>query len=720
MISDKHKELLLNIDPLFKGHNFNYLDYEYCANPVCLESPDDYDCPFVCDLAGEETLEISKRYFMNLRRGFLPRPGFVWVSIDYSQIELRIAANLSGEKVWIDSFLAGEDLHRNTAKMCFKTEDPTDKQRKMSKGFNFGALYGGGAKALALNLNIPLSEAQEGLTYWKEGVPTLEAWLRAVSAQARKVGYASSYFGRRRYLQPYYNPTKPMTSEEKKLEAAKADRFAKNHVVQGCLSYNTRILTNTGYHKIGELHEGIKKADTVWDGFGWRTFYTLERGVAKRVNIHLENGAILEVDNRHKLFINVGRDGIAAQEKHIDELLIGDKVSRLKYTEEIEFDNAFEPIKFQTSSISKPVHLTTAWKWLGYYLIKGNINKAMLRLFFHKDKQSKLIKEYIRDCKKHLKCAYPRELKSGGKNNPEIEIMVTGGKLWQFIKTYTQAESGKVPEKAFEATLENRRAFIQGIEEAYATSKRANINHENEDFIRDLQKLYQTVGVPMKVFNSGTKSWFLSPESPLKLKERKNGFSDSEIIKIERLRISETTYTLSVNHIDHRFIADGHLHKNTAADILKISMLNARKLIKEKGWEEDVNMLLTVHDEIDFEVRETKLDEIVPALRDKMEIKLSKWPVALTVDVEVAKDWGSVSKYIQGTVTMSEEARYAEAPYILIPKRLDEEEVGILEAILKEHKGLVPVRMGYDSHVFEMTVTDAQAFQNTLKSKGLI
>lgn len=359
MYSDKEEKQIRSLDANFSGRNFDYLGYEYCANPVCKVNPLDYDCPYVCDTSSHtEKIDISDRYFMNLRRGFIARSGFSLVSIDYSQIELRIAANMSNEPSWVTSFVSGEDLHRNVAKACFKTDDPSDKQRKLTKGFNFGSLYGGGAGTISAATGIPLEEAQSLLVSWKEAVPVLQVWMQQVRKEARKMGYAISYFGRRRYLETYYK------SKDKELIAS-ADRYAVNHVVQGCLQGRSRVLTDSGYLRIIDLYTGKAFAKTVWDGEGWREFEVLNRGKAKKVNVTLDTGRVMHVDNRHKFFKHdLNKSSVEA---HIDDLTTADKLCSLY---------PYSPFEFNTHA-SNPTS-KTAWYLFGYILKDPSALNALL------------------------------------------------------------------------------------------------------------------------------------------------------------------------------------------------------------------------------------------------------------------------------------------------------------------------------------------------------
>ena len=148
---------------------------------------------------------------LNIRKGILARPGYKLVSIDYSGEELRIAANLSREKKWVDEFLYGKgDLHSVTASVIYGTSpadmmlDENKGKRGIGKSVNFLTLYGGGPGRLSEVAKIPLDEAKGIIEKFYEGVPQLKDWIEKEGRRSRKRGYALTPFGRRRNLSYYF------------------------------------------------------------------------------------------------------------------------------------------------------------------------------------------------------------------------------------------------------------------------------------------------------------------------------------------------------------------------------------------------------------------------------------------------------------------------------------------------------------------------------------
>lgn len=137
-----------------------------------------------------------------IRSAFIAKDGCKLVSLDYSQIELRLAAHLSGDKKMIKSFKDKEDVHRATAAEIneVKLEDVTKKMRHEAKAINFGILYGQGPHGLAQNAGITYAKAQEFIAKYFEAYPKIRQMVDKSIDEAREKGYAITMFGRKRYL----------------------------------------------------------------------------------------------------------------------------------------------------------------------------------------------------------------------------------------------------------------------------------------------------------------------------------------------------------------------------------------------------------------------------------------------------------------------------------------------------------------------------------------
>lgn len=164
-----------------------------------------------------------------VRKGFVAEDGFKLISIDYSQIELRIAAILSGDKKLIEIFQEGQDVHRAVAAQVFnvRPEEVTPEMRRRAKVINFGILYGMGVNALRANLGegTGREEAQEFLNAYFNTFTRLAEYLEETRAYAREHGFTKTLFGRRRYF--------PAIKSAASFLRASAERMAINAPIQG-------------------------------------------------------------------------------------------------------------------------------------------------------------------------------------------------------------------------------------------------------------------------------------------------------------------------------------------------------------------------------------------------------------------------------------------------------------------------------------------------------
>jgi DNA polymerase-1 len=162
-----------------------------------------------------------------IRRAFVPKPGCVFVSADYSQIDLRVMAHLSGDKTLVEAFTTGEDIHIRTAtEVLGVTPDKVNAEaRRQAKVINFGIIYGMGSQRLAGELGIALAEASDYIKRYFERLPGVRAWLDDTVRIARTTGYVSTMYGRRRYL--------PELNAQPGGARAQAERIAINTPIQG-------------------------------------------------------------------------------------------------------------------------------------------------------------------------------------------------------------------------------------------------------------------------------------------------------------------------------------------------------------------------------------------------------------------------------------------------------------------------------------------------------
>ena len=149
-----------------------------------------------------QNIPIRDERGREMRKVFIPDQGCLFVSSDYSQIELRIMAHLSGDENMVEAFARGQDIHAATAAKIFKIplEEVTGDQRRKAKTANFGIIYGISPFGLSERLNIPRGEAKELIDEYFATFPGVKEYMDNAILQAREKGYVETLFGRKRFL----------------------------------------------------------------------------------------------------------------------------------------------------------------------------------------------------------------------------------------------------------------------------------------------------------------------------------------------------------------------------------------------------------------------------------------------------------------------------------------------------------------------------------------
>ena len=162
-----------------------------------------------------------------LRKFFVAKEGCVLIDADYSQIELRVLAHISGDENLISAFNSGADIHSTTASQVFKVplEEVTSELRSRAKAVNFGIVYGMGAFSLSEDLKVSMKEAKDYIDSYFATYPKVKEYLEGSVASAYEKGYAETLWGRRRYI--------PELTGTKKQLRSFGERVAKNSPIQG-------------------------------------------------------------------------------------------------------------------------------------------------------------------------------------------------------------------------------------------------------------------------------------------------------------------------------------------------------------------------------------------------------------------------------------------------------------------------------------------------------
>ncbi len=185
-----------------------------------------------------------------IRKVFVPEEGFVFLDADYSQIELRVLAHMSGDEKLIQAYREAEDIHRLTASQVFHVpfDEVTDLQRRNAKAVNFGIVYGISSFGLSQDLSITRKEAAEYIENYFETYPKIKGFLDGLVETGKENGYVSTMFGRRRPI--------PELKSGNFMQRSFGERVAMNSPIQGTAADIIKIAMNRVYQRLKQ--EGLQ------------------------------------------------------------------------------------------------------------------------------------------------------------------------------------------------------------------------------------------------------------------------------------------------------------------------------------------------------------------------------------------------------------------------------------------------------------------------------
>ena len=239
-----------------------------------------------------QNIPIMSDYGKEIRKAFVASPGYVLVSFDYSQIELRVAAHMADDKKMIEAFRAGRDIHAATASEIFNIPlgSVTPKQRRAAKTLNFGILYGMGASALSESAGMGRGEARAFIDEYFRDFSGIARYIQETKEFAEANGYVETLFGRRRYIPEIHSSNWQVKRE--------AERMAVNMPIQGTA---TGDIVKLAMIKIDEwvqqekLEEKVRMLLQVHDELVFELEKEFADEAVKKINALMEGAAILKV-----------------------------------------------------------------------------------------------------------------------------------------------------------------------------------------------------------------------------------------------------------------------------------------------------------------------------------------------------------------------------------------------------------------------------------------
>ena len=253
-----------------------------------------------------QNIPIRRELGRDIRRGFVPRAGSVLLSADYSQIELRLLAHLSGDPAFVAAFNSGGDIHRQTAALIFDVPlpDVTSEMRARAKTINFATIYGQGAHALSRQLKITHAEGKEFIDRYFERFRGVREYLDRSVEFARQHGYAETIFKRRRYI--------PELRERNFNIRAFGERTAANSPIQGSAADLIKIAMIHIRDRLLDERFSARMLLQVHDELVFEVPYQELESVGALVKDEMEHAASLSVP----LLVDVGTGANWVETKH--------------------------------------------------------------------------------------------------------------------------------------------------------------------------------------------------------------------------------------------------------------------------------------------------------------------------------------------------------------------------------------------------------------------
>jgi hypothetical protein len=770
---------------------------------VCKVTPDDYDCPYVCETGDIEDIDLSDKYLFNFRRAFIASPGFVLCSIDYSQIELRVAANMAGEETWISSFKSGVDIHTRTAQACFKTDSPSKLQRGLAKCL---------VKSTRVATSSGLVQLGSLVTHTTED--TFEDLNITVWSDVKTLQSKSTYYGG-------FKPTRKITTYN-------------GYELEGSLQHRVKVLNSDAslsWKKFKDLEEGdtlamcypqvLQKEYQYLNLRDWKKKWSRDNTYT-RVKFDEKWATMLGVitgdGTQTKNYISfVLNDLLDKDLVPLYHNLVQDIFGKYTFTnngnlacwqinsrklsidlEKEEFFPNYSKVPEKVFMSPKPViegYLRGLFEAdgsvegehaVGFCSKSESFVKDVQQLLFYlgipSRRYSSYNKVYDRDYYKIkvLPKYFYIGFLSARKNQRLLEVQgnrsvepIAAMEEWsgEFLKESGIASS--YPQYSHLAHVRAGRNVltkevvrkvsedyplpdsldldvyhyekIHALEEGYAEVVDLSISEEPKYWangfishntcnfgilygagpytiavnagipVEEAQELYDAwlAAVP------GLRSWM----KDIRIKSKRNGYSET---LFGRWRPLEDLYKSKERK--KRSAADryalNHVVQGSAADILKLTLIKVDKVIKERGWENDVRMLFTVHDEIDFEIRESMLAEVISVLRPIMVFSAPMWEVDLTVDVEIGSNWACVRDFSPEPYVhqIAKDDAKDDAPTLILQNKIGREEAQTICSILDKSRGTNLVNIFYEPFGgnFKAQVSNVDQVISELSSQDFI
>ncbi|HEX8566018.1 MAG TPA: DNA polymerase [Pyrinomonadaceae bacterium] len=592
------------------------------------------------------------------RRCFRAPEGRKLVISDYSQIELRILADFTGDEGFVSAFNSGQDLHKSTASQIFNVpiDAVTSDQRSFAKRINFGVVYGIGAQRVANLTGISIDEARSLLSRYFQTYPRLDAWLRDAAVRATRERQARTASGRLARFR--FDP-------EDRQAVSLAERNGKNTPIQGCVHGETRIFEQTrGYVPIQTL---VDEPVSVWDGERFVKAFVASSGEKRLVNLEFWGGYSIQCSPEHK-FLTIDVNG-RKKWRTPGEFVKGNYVVLTEPVGEWSVDlnlPEFQAGKAWNSSraslsdaVSEPFDLGI---WLGRLASDGSLqnHQAYLLVAEHEEVILPQIRKFT---EKFGHISY--QVKTGGRGTQPIHFLTVSA-LGLTRQLESSGLKNRIPDFAWRSSR-ILAGYLRGMFDGDGT-----VNADGAvltfgkgpdfylEWAREIQQALLLFGVRSRVNRCADrinvcvlkrdmplfcrKIGFLNPlkqaraEAVLPLDGYENKIY-GRAARVKRVEFTEEFVEMYdvVNSETERFMANGLVTHNSSADILK----RALRLLHEELRGTSACLVNIIHDEIVVETDAADAEKIVECVERAMcqagEEYVKKVPVK--VESVIADEW---------------------------------------------------------------------------------
>ncbi len=592
------------------------------------------------------------------RRCFRAPEGRKLAIADYSQVELRILADFTGDRGFIDAFNSGADLHRVTAAQVFNVplDQVTTDQRSLAKRLNFGVVYGIGAQRFSMLTGMKLSDAEEILRRYFATYRQLDAWLREAANRAIRERMARTASGRLARFR--FDP-------EDRQSASLAQRNGKNTPIQGCQAFESRILTaEHGYIKIGAL-SGLTDV-RVWDGTKFVCAEVRPSGKKQKVKVEFWGGYYNECSPDHK-FLTIDVNGnkswrTPAQFVKGNYVILTDALPEWSLPLELPTADHIKSPMAKKGGLNDMPNRFDLGVWLGRLASDGNVSGNSIRLLIAE--HEKEILPYL--CRLSASFGhFKQSVGRGGKGILPIYLLnLTFSRLaHQLIEIGIKT---RVPDCAWKDSR-ILAGYLRGIFDGDGTVNQYGAvltfgkgPDSHIEWAREIQQALLLFGIRSRIHRCAdrinvcvlkrdmpqfcTRIGFINSVKQDKARTVRDGTGYENKIYGRAARIKSVEFTNDwvemydvVNSETERFMVNGLITHNSSADILK----RALRLLHDKLQGTTARIVNIVHDEIVVEVDEKQAEEIAKKVEDAMCAAGEEYikSVPVKVETEIADEW---------------------------------------------------------------------------------